>query len=294
MATVTLGNIKFNWKGPYNNSTAYVVDDVVSSGGSSYVCILASTGNAVSNGTYWQQMSAAGADGTDVGATLANKEIAFKTNAGAVDGIPIGTAGQFLKVNSGATGYEYGAVSSDFVKLAGGNTTSSGTIDITGCFSTDYKIYKLFLNYTFVSGAWLEVALLNTNGTMDGSTYYIRANGEYGNSASDNGRWTAGNNQNQYQQNDTDGFRIINTWQAMRSDEHSMVEMTFDNPIATRKTMAQWLSTWSGGGTDHVGMSHGYGMLDSTNSHSGLRLSSKDNSINFTTTGYYAVYGLKN
>ena len=33
MATVTLGNIKFNWKGPYNNSTAYVVADVVSSGG---------------------------------------------------------------------------------------------------------------------------------------------------------------------------------------------------------------------------------------------------------------------
>ena len=31
MATVTLGNIKFNWKGPYNNATAYVVDDVVSS-----------------------------------------------------------------------------------------------------------------------------------------------------------------------------------------------------------------------------------------------------------------------
>ena len=43
MATVNLGAIKFNWKGAYNNSTAYAVDDVVSSGGSSYVCILAST-----------------------------------------------------------------------------------------------------------------------------------------------------------------------------------------------------------------------------------------------------------
>ena len=73
-----------------------------------------------------------------------------------------------------------------------------------------------------------------------------------------------------------------------------MLEMTFDNPIATRKTMTQSTATWSGGGTDHVGMSHAMGMLDTTNSHSGLRLSSKDNSINFTTTGYYAVYGLKN
>jgi len=113
MAQVNIGAIKFNWKGPYNNSTAYVVDDVVSSGGSSYVCILASQGNAVSSGTYWQVMSSAGTngtDGTDVGAALANKEIAFKTNAGAVDGIPIGTAGQALKVNSGATGYEFGTV----------------------------------------------------------------------------------------------------------------------------------------------------------------------------------------
>ena len=37
-----------------------------------------------------------------------NKEISFKTNAGALDGIPIGNAGEFLKVNSGATGYEFG------------------------------------------------------------------------------------------------------------------------------------------------------------------------------------------
>ena len=41
MAQVNIGAIKFNWKGPYNNGTAYVVDDVVSSGGSRYVCLLA-------------------------------------------------------------------------------------------------------------------------------------------------------------------------------------------------------------------------------------------------------------
>ena len=65
MATVNLGAIKFNWKGAYNNSTAYAVDDVVSSSGSSYVCILASQGNAVSNGTYWNIMSSAGTNGTN-------------------------------------------------------------------------------------------------------------------------------------------------------------------------------------------------------------------------------------
>tara|TARA_R110002012_G_scaffold109793_1_gene253895 strand:- start:1103 stop:1690 length:588 start_codon:yes stop_codon:yes gene_type:complete len=51
-----------------------------------------------------------GTNGTDLSTTLNNNEIAFKTNAGALDGIAIGTAGQALKVNSGANGYEFGAV----------------------------------------------------------------------------------------------------------------------------------------------------------------------------------------
>ena len=58
MATVTLGNIKFNWKGAWNSATAYVVDDVVSLSGSSYVCIQAGTNQNPSTATaYWEQMS---------------------------------------------------------------------------------------------------------------------------------------------------------------------------------------------------------------------------------------------
>jgi len=112
MATINLGAIKFNWKGAYNSGTSYAVDDVVSSGGNSYVCIQAHSNQAVGNATaYWNIMSSAGTNGTN-GDTfgLANNEIAFKTNAGALDGIAIGTAGQALKVNAGANGYEFGAV----------------------------------------------------------------------------------------------------------------------------------------------------------------------------------------
>jgi len=112
MAIINLGSLKFNWTGAYNGSTSYAVDDVVSSGGSSYVCIQAHSNQAVGNATaYWNIMALAGSNGS-AGDTfgLANKEIAFKTNAGALDGIAIGTAGQALKVNSGATGYEFGAV----------------------------------------------------------------------------------------------------------------------------------------------------------------------------------------
>ena len=108
MATVNLGRIKPVFRGAFNNSTAYVIDDIVTSGNETFIAIAATQGNATSNGSFWTKLAAKGADGTDVAATLANKEIAFKTNAGALDGIPIGTAGQALKVNSGATGYEFG------------------------------------------------------------------------------------------------------------------------------------------------------------------------------------------
>ena len=66
MATVNLGQIKPVFKGAYNNSTAYVLDNIVTSGGSSYICILASTGNAVSNGTYWSTLAAGTGDASDL------------------------------------------------------------------------------------------------------------------------------------------------------------------------------------------------------------------------------------
>ena len=106
MSTINIGAIKFNWKGPYNNGTAYVVDDVVSSGGSSYVCILASQGNAVSNGTYWQIMSSAGTNGTngtDLTSTLTTQgDILYRDGSGLAR-LGYGTAGQVLKTGgSGA------------------------------------------------------------------------------------------------------------------------------------------------------------------------------------------------
>ena len=130
MATVTLGNIKFNWKGPYNNSTAYVVDDVVSSGGSSYVCILASTGNAVSNGTYWQQMSAAGTNGTDLTSTLTTQgDIVYRDGSG-LQRLAKGTASQVLQMNTSANAPEWanasgGYVLQEKVGMYHGNTTTS-------------------------------------------------------------------------------------------------------------------------------------------------------------------------
>jgi hypothetical protein len=120
MATINLGAIKFNWKGAYNNGTSYAVDDVVSSGGNSYVCIQASQGNAVGDATaYWNIMSAKGtngsngsngSNGTDLTTTLSTRgDIVFK-GASALTRLPKGTAGYYLK--QGANDPEWGEISS--------------------------------------------------------------------------------------------------------------------------------------------------------------------------------------
>ena len=139
MATVNLGRIKPVFRGAYNNSTAYVIDDIVTFGGETFIAIAATQGNATSDGSKWTKLAAKGSDGTDVAAILANKEIAFKTNAGVIDGIAIGTAGQFLKVNSGATGYEFGAVTAPTeFKVSTNSTSSTATYTGTQSSYTDH------------------------------------------------------------------------------------------------------------------------------------------------------------
>ena len=133
MATINLGAIKFNWKGAYNNGTTYAVDDVVSSGGNSYVCIQAHSNQAVGNATaYWNIMSAKGTNGTDgsdgtdgtnLATTLTTRgDIVFK-GASALTRLPKGTAGYVLK--QGANDPEWGeAPSGKVLQIKTASTTS--------------------------------------------------------------------------------------------------------------------------------------------------------------------------
>ena len=55
----------FTWLGAYVNETAYVVNDVVSENGSSYICIADSAGNPPTNAAFWDLMAQVGNDGND-------------------------------------------------------------------------------------------------------------------------------------------------------------------------------------------------------------------------------------
>ena len=97
MATIDLGKIKFRWRGAYNASTAYVVDDVVESAGTSYVCILASTGNTPPNATYWEVMSQKGTDADLINISGTVQGDIYYNNGSAIARLGAGTSGQFLK-----------------------------------------------------------------------------------------------------------------------------------------------------------------------------------------------------
>ena len=141
MATVNLGSIKFKWKGTYAGGTAYTIDDVVSYNGSSYICILASTGNLPTNATYFEQMSSAGTNGTDLTTTLTTQgDILYRDGSG-LQRLAKGTAGQVLQMNSGATAPEYGTVSSDFVLLGTSNMGGASAYIIDNVFSSTYDSY---------------------------------------------------------------------------------------------------------------------------------------------------------
>ena len=183
MATINLGAIKFNWKGAYNNSTAYAVDDVVSSGGSSYVCILASTGNATSNGTYWEQMSSAGTNGTngtDLTSTLTTQgDILYRDGSG-LQRLGAGTSGNVLttkgsgqnpvweaasggKLLNYAFGYSdtsHGTTSTSFV-----DSNLQVTITPTSQSSIIYVVATFGSGYTITSSSHAVTLYNSTNST---------------------------------------------------------------------------------------------------------------------------------
>ena len=119
MATVTLGNIKLNWKGAYNAGTAYAIDDVVSYNGSSYVAKTATTGNLPTVTANWDIMSQAGTNGTngtDLTSTLTTQgDIVYRDGSGLAR-LGYGTAGQVLKTGGSGANPSWGTVSSPIIK----------------------------------------------------------------------------------------------------------------------------------------------------------------------------------
>ena len=147
MATLNLGRIKPVFRGAYSGSTAYVVDDIVTHGNESFICIQAHGAGtqATSVTAYWTKLAAKGADGTDVGTTITTQgDILYRDGSG-LQRLAKGTASQQLAMNSGATAPEWITASSGgllqvkqtvLVTTPSVSGSSGNFADITG-FSVD-------------------------------------------------------------------------------------------------------------------------------------------------------------
>ena len=200
MATLNLGRIKPVFQGAYNNSTAYVVDDIVTFGDETFICIQASTGNATSNTSYWTKMAAKGTDGTDVGTTLTTQgDILYRDGSG-LQRLGAGTNGQALLTGGAGANPSWGTITSgtysvhaidsygynstvsnsgsrtNYVDIAGGNTVS-----FTPTSTNDYIVLWHYCAVNFGNFAEGFDAYLNmgTSSSLGSSNTKLNYNGQH-------------------------------------------------------------------------------------------------------------------
>ena len=174
MATIDLGKIKQVFRGTYNNATAYAVDDLVvftdGSVTSTYICTTASTGNNPSSGGTVHGSWAYVAKGQAVSPTTTQGDLVFR-GASADQRLAIGTAGQVLKVNSSANGYEFGTGGGMALISEGTGSSNSTTFNVDNVFTNTYKYYKMM--YSWSSGSWMKLRFINSSGSVtDAAGYY--------------------------------------------------------------------------------------------------------------------------
>ena len=206
MAQIDLGSIKFKWKGSYSGATAYVVDDVVESGGASYVCIAATTGNTPPNATYWELMANKGVDADLFSISGTVQGDIYYNNGSAIARLAPGTSGQYLETQGSGANPQWSTVSTgaysiaQFSEATVGSATNStnssavrlGTneITVTPSASTDLIEVRAHIPFeaqlTDYNGIGIQYS--TTSGSYSTATtasLYLVSTGEYGQGSGD-------------------------------------------------------------------------------------------------------------
>ena len=284
MATLNLGRIKPVFRGAYNSATAYVVDDIVTSGGETFICILASTGNATSNATYWTKLAQKGTDGTDVGATLTTQgDILYRDGSG-LQRLGAGTAGQVLQTGGSGANPSWGTVSSDYVRLASLTQTSEvQSVSIDGYFTSDYDVYKLYIMGGRADGNKFQIRVNHSGTAQDGSNYqYLASYVDL----------TTGNTPTNSVTHSVADTQVRIGWNDDTANRRLNAELTIYDPLNTDryKPVHYKSSSFQGSYWYHV---TGFFQYESTTALSGITLKSHSSSYNIGFDHAY-LYGLKN
>lgn len=97
-ATGAAGPEGLVWKGAWDSGTAYVIDDAVGYGGSSYICIQAHTNQTPTTAAYWSLLAAKGSDG-NIGAISADIDM---NNYALTEAKVVTFTGEYDNGNSGS------------------------------------------------------------------------------------------------------------------------------------------------------------------------------------------------
>lgn len=286
MATVNIGSLKFNWKGAYNGSTAYAVDDVTEYNGSSYICILASTGNLPTNTTYFQPMATKGTDGTDgtdVGTTITTQgDILYRDGSG-LQRLAAGTNGHFLKTQGTGANPVWAESGGTHVKLASGTISSAiSQLDLDHFSSTYTHYYLVGSNFSGSSEQQFR-ARFRTGGSNNSSGNYIWCTSHPlmtsgSSSHNSHGGWNNGH----LGINGTNNVRVDN-------DEGCSFQMNIYQPYQGNRTWCNWHSSAYETGTQ-FNVHMGSGFYNANTSFNGISIFFNGGNID---KGDYALYGVK-
>ena len=236
MATVTLGNIKLNWKGAYNAGTAYAIDDVVSYNGSSYVAKTATTGNLPTVTANWDLMSQAGTNGTngtDLTTTLTTQgDIVYRDGSGLAR-LGAGTSGQFLKTQGSGANPVWANLASnvDIITYQALDNTGVNTITTTTDWATNnYWKIEMFMQYEVSATQGGKMRVRNASGDITSDSYMYLGMHNYDQ--------TNNNNNTFGSHRDLNGSRTeteINGWGYNSSNKNPWFHLTMYKPDSNNK-----------------------------------------------------------
>ena len=290
MATIDLGKIKLVNRGAYDNSATYTVDDLVQSGGATYICIQNSTGNAVTNASYWSVLAAGG---TDLTTTLTTQGDMLYRDGSGLQRLAKGTASQELRMNSGATAPEWhtpAVASSDFVKLATITASSTAEVQFDGHFTSDYDMYKIMMYDVYNStNSHIAVRFMRGGSNVTANSYKTVIQRTYTDGTPSNSTSVTRSSWNSNSMVITDGDYVTQSATSARLQG----EIILYNPLSTgaRKVIQSSLSFQRNGDSNTMHHNTAYGRDESaTTALSGINVT--NNSGNFTG-GTFKLYGIK-
>jgi hypothetical protein len=286
MATINLGRVKPVFRGAYNNSTAYVVDDIVTSSDETFICIQASTGNATSNATYWTKLAAKGTngtDGTDVGTVITTQgDILYRDGSG-LQRLAAGTSGQVLQTGGSGANPSWTTMSSDVVRLGSVTNTSASSVNIDHYSSTyNYYLHLVRMEQESFSDR-PRIRVRQGGSTVTSSSYHYNWGGSQTNSGGSSNAQQGGT------QNSPQGYFDVGIWNTRDTNHSKDLRIWVYHPTVTatnQRPYLQWES-WGAASSSEAQHIQGFGYYDNATSWTGLNLfTAGSNSVNFSVVTY--------